>query len=67
MFANLKTEMDKHGITKDDIARAVGKESLWLEKALQEKISLPVDAAVIIKETFFPAVSYEYLFEQKND
>ena len=64
MFFNLKAEMNRHGITTNDIAQAVGKDTCWVEKVLHDKVSLPTDTAIAIKKTFFPDVSYEYLFER---
>lgn len=62
MFPNWKAEMARYGITCSDIAKLVNKNPNWVENRLQGKATLPIDAAIVIRNHFFRSLSYEYLF-----
>lgn len=62
MFPNWKAEMTRQEITHKQVAEVLGKSSEWLETRLQGKASLPITDAIKIKTTFFPTMSYEYLY-----
>ena len=62
MFFQLKTEMDKNGISIEAMAQTIGKSPDWLEEALTGKIEMPTEVAALIKEKFFPGATFDYLF-----
>lgn len=64
-FPNWKAEMARLGVTCADIGKVLGKSSEWVESRLQGKASLPISAAMLIRNTFFETLSYDYLFSDK--
>ena len=64
-FPNWKAEMTRLGVTCADIGETLGKSSEWVENRLQGKASLPISAAMCIRNTFFRELSYDYLFSDK--
>lgn len=64
MLPNLKAKMIRQNITCNNIGKAIGKKSEWLENRLQGKAMLPVDIAMQIRNEFFPKLPYEYLFSK---
>ena len=65
MFPNWKAEMSRLGVTCADIGETLGKSSEWVENRLRGKASLPISAAMCIRNTFFGDLSYDYLFSDK--
>lgn len=57
--------MSRLGATCADIGETLGKSSEWVENRLQGKASLPISAAMCIRNTFFEDLSYDYLFSDK--
>ena len=64
-FPNWKAEMTRLGVTCADVGEILGKSSEWVENRLQGKASLPISAAMRIRNTFFNELSYDYLFSDK--
>lgn len=64
-FPNWKAEMSRLGVTCADIGKVLGKSSEWVENRLQGKASLPISAVMLIRNTFFGTLSYDYLFSDK--
>ena len=64
MFHNLLMEMKKRNITCSDIANITGVDLLYIKKCMNSKKPLPLDIAIIIKDTFFSDLTYEYLFKE---
>lgn len=65
LFPNWKAEMTRLGVTCADIGNVLGKSSEWVENRLQGKATLPISAAMLIRNTFFRALTYDYLFSDK--
>jgi len=57
--------MTRLGVTCADIGNVLGKSSEWVENRLQGKATLPISAAMLIRNTFFRALTYDYLFSDK--
>lgn len=65
MFPNLKAELARNGITYSELGEAVGKTESWIENRLLGRASMPIEICMLIKNTFFPNYSYDYLFSSK--
>lgn len=65
LFPNWKAEMARLGLTYADIGNCLGKSPEWVENRLQGKATLPISAAMSIRNTFFRELSYDYLFSDE--
>lgn len=65
MFPNLKAELARNGITYKELGKAVGKTENWIENRILGRASMPIEISMLIKNTFFPNYSYDYLFSNE--
>lgn len=61
-YPNLRAEMARTGIKQKDIAELLERSVDWVDSRLRGKNAIPVSDALKIKNTFFKAISFEYLF-----
>lgn len=66
MYRNLKAEMKREGITNEKMARELGINPATLSVKLNKKERLKFIEAKKIKETFFPELSTDYLFDYEE-
>ena len=64
MYKNLKAEMARNSVRGKDIARALGTREATISSRLTGKTEFSYKEAKRIKDTFFPNVELEYLFEE---
>ena len=64
MYKNLKAEMAKNSVRGKDIAKALGTRQATISSRLTGKTEFSYKEAKRIKDTFFPDVELEYLFEE---
>ena len=65
MFPNLKAELARNGITYKELGKVVGKTENWIENRILGRASMPIEISMLIKNTFFPNYSYDYLFSNE--
>ena len=66
MYKNLEAEIVRHNISKNDIAKVIGKNYITLTLKLRGKSSFLYEEAVKIQETFFPEYDLKELFAVDN-
>ena len=66
MYRNLEAEMVREGITKKAMAEELGFRYTTLTEKLKGKYPFRFDEAVLIKKTYFPDLSLEYLFDVRE-
>lgn len=66
MYPNLEAEMVRHNIKNDDIAKALGRDSRTIRSKRSGTTDFTLTETFLIKETFFPKLKLEYLFEQSD-
>lgn len=64
-FPNLEAEMARKGLKGKDLAKVLGVRIATVYDKLNGKYSFSLDEAMIIKQTFFPEYSIEYLFSKE--
>lgn len=64
MYKNLKAEMARNSVLGKDIAKALGIRQATISSRLTGKTEFSYKEAKRIKDTFFPNVELEYLFEE---
>ncbi len=65
MYKNLKAEMARNSVRGKDIAKALGTRQATISSRLTGKTEFSYKEAKRIKDTFFPDVELEYLFEEE--
>lgn len=65
-YPNLRAEMSRIGIRQRDVAKLLGVSELTVSKKMNGKSSFTIDEAFLIKETFFPNFTVDYLFFDNN-
>lgn len=65
MYPNLNAEMSRIGIEQKDIAKCINKGADAVSLKINGKRVWLLEEAKKIKNTFFPDLSIEYLFEKK--
>lgn len=65
-YKNLYGEMARIGLTIQDIAQLIGRSRTSTSNKLSGKHTLSLDEALLIKKTFFPNETIEYLFVDTN-
>lgn len=65
MYPNLNAEMSRIGIEQKDIAKCINKGADAVSLKINGKRVWLLEEAKKIKNTFFPDLSIEYLFERK--
>ncbi len=63
MYTNLEAEIVRKKLSKETIAKAIGKTYNTLTLKLNGKYSFTYDEALIIQETFFPGYDLKELFK----
>lgn len=61
-YKNLEAERIRRGVTIPDMAKTLGKSYSGVRKKLTGKASIKLDEAFLIRNTYFPNESLEYLF-----
>lgn len=63
MYRNLEAELKRQGISRGEIATAIGVNIATVSAKLTRPGRLKLDEAIRIQETFFPKMDIKYLFE----
>jgi len=66
MYSNLEAEMVRHGLTRKDLAAALGVRYATIVDKLKGRYGFTLNEAFEIKNKFFPKLSLEYLFTKQN-
>ena len=66
-YPNLRAEMSRIGIKQADIAELLGIREVTVSKKMNGKSTFGIDEAFLIKKTFFPNLSLDYLFSDDTD
>lgn len=66
-YPNLRAEMSRIGIKQADIAELLGIREVTVSKKMNGKSTFDIDEAFLIKKTFFPNLSLDYLFSDDTD
>ena len=61
-YPNLRAEMSRIGIKQGDIAKLLGVGEITVSKKMNGKSKFTIDEAFLIKKTFFPDFTIDYLF-----
>lgn len=68
MLYNLRAEMARRNITSSDISRVVRKTDRSVRDKIKGKRDFTLTECTVIRDTFFPNLSLEYLFSKpKNE
>lgn len=65
MFPNLIAEMARKGITQKDLCNCIKKDKSTLSEKMNGKREFKISEIKQIKDTFFPDLTLEYLFDTK--
>lgn len=65
-YPNLRAEMSRNGIKQNDIARLLGVREATISEKMNGKSTFDIDEAFLIKRTFFPELSVDYLFSNNT-
>lgn len=61
-YPNLRAEMSRNGVKQTDIAKLLGVREVTVSKKMNGKSAFDINEAFLIKETFFPDLTIDYLF-----
>lgn len=64
MYKNLKAEMARHDVKNLDIAKTINKDPRTVTNKITGVTEFTIEETFRIKDTFFPKLELEYLFEQ---
>lgn len=64
MLSNLVAEMARNNINNSDIAKCIGCTERTVRNKIDETTAFTYSEAIKIRNTFFPKLETEYLFEQ---
>jgi len=67
MLYNLKAEMARKNIKHEDIRNVLGLSQRAIGNRMQGKVAFKLPEAQIIRDTFFPDLEIEYLFESDKE
>lgn len=67
MYRNLEAEIVRRKISKEEIAKAIGKSYVTFTLKLSGKSSFFYDEAVAIQEKYFPDCDLKILFMKSDD
>ena len=67
MLRNLMAEMTRENLETKDIAVAIGRDVKSVSNKISCKTEFTRKEMVLIKKTFFPNLSLDYLFEQSTN
>ena len=65
-YPNLEAEMVRAGIGKTDLANLLGIHVTGVYQMMNGTRTMPVFRAKLIRDTFFPDMGLEYLFEEEE-
>lgn len=63
MYPNLKAEMARKNLTQKDIAKCLKRAEPTVNKKINGAATLTLKEISLIRQTFFPNLSLDYLFE----
>lgn len=66
MFQNLINELNRHNLAYEDISELTRIDPVCLKSYFCGLEPFPLDLAIVIRDKFFPELTYEYLFEIVN-
>lgn len=66
MYPNLEAEMEKRGLKRKDLARLFNNRAATVSDKLNGKSPMYLDDAFKIKNTHFPDLPVDYLFNKKD-
>jgi len=66
-YPNLRAEMSRIGIKQIDIAKLLGVGEATISNKMKGKSKFDINEAFLIKKTFFPNLSLDYLFYDDTD
>lgn len=66
MYKNLKAEMARENVTNEEIANAIERNEKTFRNKLMGITSFTLSESMKIRDTFFPKLELEYLFEQSE-
>lgn len=64
-YPNLNAELKRYDITQDEMAERIGRRPETVNRWLNGKNKMPVEACFQIKEQLFPSMSVDYLFAEE--
>lgn len=67
LFRNLVAEMARYDIKSKDLAECLGCSERTIFSKVHEKMAISFFDALKIRDTFFPDLKLEYLFQQYED
>lgn len=67
MYHNLRAEMARHNIDRATLAKKVNMKYSTISDKLNGRTPFTFDETIRIKETCFPHLPLEYLFEKKEE
>lgn len=63
MYKNLEAEMTRFDISNDDIAKVINKNSRTVRNKRAGITAFTLPEIITIRDTFFPELKLEYIFE----
>lgn len=66
-YANLRSEMEKRGVTISDISRGLNMRRATISDKIHGKFRFYYDEVQMIKKEFFPDCEIEYLFSVETE
>lgn len=63
MYRNLEAELKRNAITRERLAQLLGVTVSTISEKLTKPNRLKVHEAKLIRETFFPTLTLDYLFD----
>lgn len=67
MLSNLRAEMIRYNVSIAKIAQVIGKTDRSVRDKVNGKYEFSVPEAGLIRDTFFPGMSLEYLFAKSKN
>ena len=64
MYFNLEAEMVRSGLKNEDLAKAIKRDERTVRNKRSGTTEFTLNETFIIRDTFFPKLSLEYLFEK---
>lgn len=67
MYHNLRAEMARAGVKVSDIASSIDSTSKTVWSKMRGNTSFSIDDCQIIRDTFFPECTLDYLFKKTEE
>lgn len=67
VYPNLESAMQRSGIRKSDLSMLLNCDPKSLWNKLNGRSEFTINEAFLIRDTYFPNLSIEYLFRRKQD